>query len=421
MENPDYQSDIQLDYTIVKEEYSMLDITDNPEDEFPAQTDSGLDNGEQMIQFEITEIDQVKEPLELKEPDQLMCLVCEATFEHLPALQKHMLKHTNTTLPYNTASSAQASRFPAPAISPGHSLNKTSEVDESDDHSEVARKVQELMDSRKNKLQCPVCKKRFKQERNVVNHVTVHISLKPFACQECGKTFRRKDYLKSHIDYVHKSSLMRCPKCEVTLKNMGVYKKHILHCRASKTRKTSKTNLVKCKICKKTYKNTKNLDKHIAIDHIYHEESDEPVEPEVWFEFEKKTIKKEKTQPKLNQLTNREKTKVLNERRFKCSTCFLKFKRKDHLRTHMETHDDIRSIISCKACGQTYLHKRSLQHHLRGSKCGRTHNHRPSFSCDLCSVSFRTKLMLARHYKICLENKSRANPNGKISIKSEVA
>merc|ERR1712136_560164 len=58
---------------------------------------------------------------------------------------------------------------------------------------------------------CKICKKSFKNKRQLNAHMVVHTDIRPFSCQICGKRFKRRSYLTRHID-VH-SIIYVCGVC----------------------------------------------------------------------------------------------------------------------------------------------------------------------------------------------------------------
>ena len=76
---------------------------------------------------------------------------------------------------------------------------------ESNEQSEVAQKVKELLANGENGLlTCNACGKSGTDKRNMRRHVETHIDGLSYPCQLCGKTFRSKHSLSNHKFNFHK-------------------------------------------------------------------------------------------------------------------------------------------------------------------------------------------------------------------------
>lgn len=77
---------------------------------------------------------------------------------------------------------------------------------------------------------CPMCKKRFKKNFSLQNHIRlVHYHVKPFKCTICEKAFGKKHDLKRHTERVHatdKSNRFFCDICNKGFKVKEYLKKH---------------------------------------------------------------------------------------------------------------------------------------------------------------------------------------------------
>lgn len=62
-------------------------------------------------------------------------------------------------------------------------------------------------------VECPVCKKFFKGNRDLTRHSIIHTGDKPFKCDLCGNAFSRKDNLESHIRTHTREKPYQCDIC----------------------------------------------------------------------------------------------------------------------------------------------------------------------------------------------------------------
>ena len=52
--------------------------------------------------------------------------------------------------------------------------------------------------------ECDICKKKFSQKNNLVDHFRIHLGEKPYGCAECGKWFTSSSNRTRHIRTYHK-------------------------------------------------------------------------------------------------------------------------------------------------------------------------------------------------------------------------
>lgn len=124
------------------------------------------------------------------------------------------------------------------------------------------RSRKKLVEKRKSKFECYICMRDFNSERGTSQHLNSHRFLvnnrinDSFKCKKCKKTFKTNINLENHIKIVH--SLKRefnCKDCDWTFKKRSDLKHH-------KVRKHSDLRPFKCLKCDTAFKTKKDLNKH---------------------------------------------------------------------------------------------------------------------------------------------------------------
>ena len=99
------------------------------------------------------------------------CHICHKMYVSVPALNMHMLTHTNS----HKCGVCHKS-FSRPWLLQGHIRTHTGEKP----------------------FSCTQCSKSFADKSNLRAHVQTHSDVKPFSCNRCGKKFALKSYLTKH-------------------------------------------------------------------------------------------------------------------------------------------------------------------------------------------------------------------------------
>jgi hypothetical protein len=77
-----------------------------------------------------------------------------------------------------------------------------------------------------------------------------------------------------------------------------------------------------------------------------------------------------------------------------CAICSHRFKRKDHLKKHVETVHEKARAFACQLCERRFGQKYHLAIHVSA-----VHEGKKPFSCDMCSHKSARKASLQRHMK----------------------
>uniref|UniRef100_A0A8C5S863 C2H2-type domain-containing protein n=1 Tax=Laticauda laticaudata TaxID=8630 RepID=A0A8C5S863_LATLA len=76
------------------------------------------------------------------------------------------------------------------------------------------------------RYQCPTCKKSFKINGCLENHLTTHSGEKPFKCSECEKSFKRSDHLQSHLKIHTGEKPYKCFECGMSFSHSSSLYRH---------------------------------------------------------------------------------------------------------------------------------------------------------------------------------------------------
>ncbi|XP_003373206.1 zinc finger protein [Trichinella spiralis] len=75
---------------------------------------------------------------------------------------------------------------------------------------------------------CPECKKLFKQEGDLKEHMVVHSGNYPHSCDQCGNKFKRKSELNKHLE-MHQKRKYICYFCPAEYKRSYMLSRHLKH------------------------------------------------------------------------------------------------------------------------------------------------------------------------------------------------
>ena len=164
---------------------------------------------------------------------------------------------------------------------------------------------------------CPEdqCAKSFKSKEGLKQHLLVHSGVKNFICSQCGYAVRTRHHLKLHIlkKHTEMKKTIPCEVCGKLFRHISNLKCHFY------THKARLEREHRCEPCGLTFRTQKSLDSHMAL----HDQS----------------------------------------RPFKCSKCDLRYKNKDALVAHENTHQNHQ--YKCEFCDISYTRKDNLKRHVK--------------------------------------------------------
>ncbi|CRL04838.1 CLUMA_CG017891, isoform A [Clunio marinus] len=169
---------------------------------------------------------------------------------------------------------------------------------------------------------------------------------KPFRCwiKNCGIEFSFRTTMKRHMYTVHS---LDCDSntCFVCGSRFGSSADFLAHMKTH-------TRKAQCDICKCTFTDDKSLQRHISKNH----------------------------------------TKGQDERKFACEICGARFKRKEHVSSHLvyrHSSKDDRKFF-CKECPSTFLTKQDLRNHEKSHQ-------QVKIKCEYCPYDCRDLKSIRRH------------------------
>nr|XP_046253421.1 telomere zinc finger-associated protein isoform X2 [Scatophagus argus] len=253
-------------------------------------------------------------------------------------------------------------------------------------------------DSKKDSVQCPICRKSFKSKYYLKVHNRRHTGERPFGCLKCGKRYFRKENLLIHeIRDCARVQTYACTTCSLTFNGKEELRLHVVSHTGDMPHK--------CSTCSEQFMHKKNLTLHMMKVHGYpkpHACAECPktfltrtelrVHEAAKHRGEKPFVCEEcgHRASSRNGLQMHIKAIHRNERPFVCNLCGHAFSQKNNLNMHLRIHSGERPY-QCHLCGKTFRTQASLDKH------NRTHTGERPFSCDVCEQRFTEKGALVRH------------------------
>lgn len=207
---------------------------------------------------------------------QFKCLLCEKYFAREVYLEKHLKRHSTTSIviknmdsdanlqdhkPNLTGKSADSQ---APVIQANHSpqsngTNGTQKLIKSSKAQAKPLNRKSHISEKGIRFECQLCEKTFGRKRDAVRHEQViHFGKKRFKCSFCEKRFTDKHQVRLHEKGYHlRDKQMKCQLCDKFFLRKIEIERHL--------RTHTGLKPYKCKTCDKSFAYKKNLLAHEAL------------------------------------------------------------------------------------------------------------------------------------------------------------
>lgn len=285
-----------------------------------------------------------------------ICKLCPSFFKRASELQKHQ-KTIHLGIPSNK-SKAQVK------------IIKCSDCDYEGRKQHLKNHILSLHNLNALRLNCSMCDSKFKLKSNLKNHERTHLKIRE-KCLKCDLDYASKSQLRVHMRTVHEGIRYKCEACDYQSTQKG-------HLNSHTKRIHQKLKCFSCSICGNYFETKHGVEKHKVI----HQEERELVScPECNKEVYTRSLKSH-----IKEIHFKFKT-------IKCDKCDNMFKRKDHLRIHIEKVHE-KNYVPCKHCQRTFAQKGYLNKHI-------TKVHFPEklklLECSMCENKYQEKDALKKH------------------------
>lgn len=216
---------------------------------------------------------------------------------------------------------------------------------------------------------CDLCKQRFNDTTEYMQHLVSKHAKKDHCCMICNKWYTSRSNLKTHM-MIHAGN--KPHECDICGRQFTVSSNLKAHRRIH----TGERKYV-CTVCSKGFITSTHLKTHMSV-----HTGDKPYQCEICFrEFAVNS------NMKAHMLTH------TGEKRHECKVCGKQFATSSHVKTHLLSHTGQKDH-KCPTCGKCFTVASNLRAHIKIHLGQRDH------ACDLCDKRFYTNSDLRSHRMI---------------------
>lgn len=261
------------------------------------------------------------------------------------------------------------------------------------------------------------CEKAFRVKHHLDNHMRVHSKNSPFKCtfSDCTASFRQKHALTVHLRK-HTGEVITCDKCDSPFVTLHHLNKHQTKCNGTFKPLVTRKFLTKvdskdcesfsCALCDESFRTKMQIDKHLLRAHEFTvlptmcihclNQFSTPQEMKIHmrehlpFTCELCSVSFKNEEAFHNHKLKHEEGDL---RLHKCSDCSAKFKRPEHLKSHIVYKHSTDRPFSCDLCPYMSPTRHDLNNHMK------THIQKRDWPCRFCNFSAKTLSSIKCHLK----------------------
>lgn len=234
------------------------------------------------------------------------------------------------------------------------------------------------------------CRQENDQQLRVIIDPKKHIMPDgSYVCDVCNVSLKSRNALKFHKIFIHKElGEMVCRMCAKAFLTAEELSKHQIECELKKQNKNfGDFKTFECDICKAVLKSKEGIRLHIQHSHLKTEKRFKC--EQCGFAFYTKS-----------EVKIHHRTVHLNIRDFVCTTCGKTFKLRYQLRNHEKfVHSDEKYKCFLETCNKYFSTPTSRKKHMETHRETLVNPHEGRVRCDLCGLSFASKLTLQNHHR----------------------